>query len=82
MLMKLTHGICFVIFRQNNKSTKAAHKVSILSHFMRNVFCTKVFCTAFLWLQFGFVIFWCKNIGVKTARKIFMKLTTWVISLQ
>jgi len=29
-------------------------------------------------LQFGFVIFWCKNIGKKSARKMLMKLTLGV----
>jgi len=33
-----------------------------------------VFCAAFLYLQFGFVIFWRKNIGAKAARKMWMKL--------
>jgi len=35
-------------------------------------------CAAFLWLQFGFVIFWHKNIGAKAACKILMKLTAVV----
>ncbi len=39
-------------------------------------FCTKVFFAAFLELQFGFVIFWHKNIGAKAAYKMLMKLTT------
>ncbi len=38
-------------------------------------FCTKMFCVAFLKLQFGFVIFWQKNIGAKAALKILVKLT-------
>jgi len=41
-------------------------------------FWTKVLCTAFLQLQFGFVIFWQKNIGAKAACKLLMKLTTWL----
>jgi len=36
----------------------------------------KVFCEAFLYLQFGFVIYWQKNIGAKAAHKMLMKLTT------
>jgi hypothetical protein len=43
------------------------------------LFLIKVFCTAFLKLQFGFVIFWYKNIGAKAACKMLMKLTTGVI---
>jgi hypothetical protein len=35
----------------------------------------KVFCTAFMCLQFGFVIFWQKDFGAKAAHKILVKLT-------
>jgi len=35
-----------------------------------------VFCAAFLYLQFGFVIFRHKNIGAKAACEMFVKLTT------
>jgi len=48
----------------------------ISSTFYSRLFCTKVFFTAFLWLLFGFVIFWHKTIGAKAARKMLMKLTT------
>jgi len=51
-------------------------KVSISSTFYAQFFCTKVFCPAFIYLWFGFVIFWIKNIGPKAARKMLMKLTT------
>jgi len=34
-----------------------------------------VFGAAFLYLQFGFVIFWRNNFGTKAARKILVKLT-------
>jgi len=34
-----------------------------------------MFCAAFLKLQFGFVIFWQKNIGAKAACKMLMTLT-------
>jgi len=47
--------------------------VSISSTFYARLFCKKVFCTVFQ-LQFGFVIFWHKNIGAKAARKMLMKL--------
>ncbi len=36
----------------------------------------KVFCAAFTLLQFGFVIFWPKNICAKAAHKMLVKLTT------
>jgi len=49
--------------------------VSISSTFYTQLFCTKVFCAAFLLLQFGYVTFWHKNIGAKAAHKILIKLT-------
>jgi hypothetical protein len=36
---------------------------------------TKVLCTAFTCLQFGFVIFWRKDFGAKAAQKMLVKLT-------
>jgi hypothetical protein len=38
-------------------------------------FCTKVLCAAFLLLEFGFAIFWYKNICAKADRKMLMKFT-------
>jgi hypothetical protein len=35
----------------------------------------KVLCAFFLYIQFGFVIFWQKNIGAKAACKMLLKLT-------
>ncbi len=37
----------------------------------------KVFCAAFICLQFGFVIFWQKGFGTKAAHKILVKLTPY-----
>ncbi len=45
-------------------------------------FCMKVFCAAFLWLHYGFEIFWRKYIGTKAACRRLMKLTTCVNSHQ
>jgi len=36
---------------------------------------SKVLCAAFLYLQFGFVIFWRKDYGAKAAHKMLVKLT-------
>jgi hypothetical protein len=36
---------------------------------------TKFLCTAFKCLLFGFVIFWRKDFGAKTAHKMLVKLT-------
>jgi len=41
-------------------------------------FCIKEFQAAFFNSQFGFEIFWHKNIGAKAAHKMLMKLTTVV----
>jgi hypothetical protein len=35
----------------------------------------KVFCAAFMCLQFGYVIFWQKDFGAKAAHKMLVKLT-------
>jgi len=42
-----------------------ASQMSITSTFYVHILQTKVFCEALLELQFDFVIFWRKNIGVK-----------------
>jgi hypothetical protein len=49
--------------------------VSISPIFFISFFRTKVFCAAFMCLQFGFVIFWQKDFGAKAAHKMLMKLT-------
>jgi len=46
------------------------------------LFCAKVFCAAFVYLQFGFEIFWQKNTGKKAALKTLMKLTPVLTSIQ
>jgi len=51
------------------------HLVSISPIFYKQLFHTKVFCAAFMCLQFGFVIFWQKDFGAKAAHKILVKLT-------
>jgi len=52
--------------------------VSISPTFYEQLFLTKVFYAASLYLQFGFVFFWLKNIGTKAACKMLVKLTTGV----
>jgi hypothetical protein len=50
--------------------------VSISPIFFEELFRTKVFCAAFMCLQFGFVIFWQKDFGAKAAhKKMLVKLT-------
>jgi hypothetical protein len=39
------------------------------------LFHTKVFCAAFMYLQFEFVIFWQKDFSAKAALKMLVKLT-------
>ncbi len=36
----------------------------------------KVFCAAFFYLQFDYVIFWLNNIGAKAACKMLLELST------
>jgi hypothetical protein len=43
------------------------------------LFQTKVLCTPFMCLQFGFVIFWRKDFGAKAAHKMLVKLTAGVM---
>ncbi len=50
-------------------------QLSISSTFYVRHFHAKVFCTAFQCIQFGFVIFWHKNISTKATRKMLMNLT-------
>jgi hypothetical protein len=40
----------------------------------------KVFCKAFMCLQFGFEIVWQKDFGTKAAHKMLVKLTPVVYS--
>jgi hypothetical protein len=52
--------------------------VSILPIFYEQLFAffhMKVFCAAYMCLQFGFVIFWQKDFGAKAAHKMLVKLT-------
>ncbi len=50
-------------------------KVSISPIFCEQIFHMKVFCGAFMCLQFGFVNFWQKDFGAKAANKMLVKLT-------
>ncbi len=50
-------------------------KVSIPSTFYTLIFYTKVFCSAFLLLQFGFETFWHKKISATGVLKMLIKLT-------
>jgi hypothetical protein len=49
--------------------------VSISPIFYEQLFGMKVFCAAFMCLQFGFGIFWQKDYGTKAAHKMLVKLT-------
>jgi len=50
-------------------------QVSISPTFYEQLFPAKVFFETFIYLQFGFVIFWKNNIGAKSAHKLLVKLT-------
>jgi hypothetical protein len=59
-----------------NIGTKLCHnQVSISPIFYEQLFHMKVFCTAFMCLQLGFVIFWRKDFGTKAAHKMLVKMT-------
>jgi hypothetical protein len=45
------------------------------TNFLLAAFYTKVFCAAFMYLQFGFVIILVKGFGCKAAHKMLVKLT-------
>ena len=64
-------GICMF----NQECNRKKGQVSILPAFYDQLFCTKVFWAAFLWLQLRFVIFCWKEIRKKAARKMLVKLT-------
>jgi hypothetical protein len=54
--------------------------VSISPIFYEQLFHKKVFCTAFMCLQFGFVNFWQKDFAAKAAHKMLVKFDTrWQI---
>jgi hypothetical protein len=45
------------------------------TNILRAAFSFKSFCAAFMFLQFGFVIFWQKDFGTKSDHKMLVKLT-------
>ncbi len=51
-------------------------QMPISTAFYEQLFCTKVFGTAFMCSQFGFVIFWWKDIGAKVDHNMLLKLTS------
>ena len=55
-------------------SETQASQVSISPAFYEQLFRKKVFCAAFMCLQFGLVIFWRKDFGAKAAYKMLVKL--------
>jgi len=46
---------------------KLQYLMAISPIFYEQLFCMKVFCAAFMCLQFGFVIFWRKDFGAKAS---------------
>jgi len=55
--------------------------LSISPIFYDQLFRTKVFHATFMYLQFGFVIFWRKDFGKKAAHKMLVKLTPEAVFL-
>ena len=50
-------------------------RLPIVTTFYDQLFYMQVLCAAFMCLQFGFVIFWQKEISIKAAHKMLVKLT-------
>ncbi len=66
-------SFCQKITNPNCKHIKAVQRtlvwLSISPIFYKQLFHSKVLCTPFVCLQFGFVIFWRKDLGAKAAHK-------------
>ncbi len=77
-----TKSFCQKITNPNFKHIKVAQRalvwLSIAPLFYEQLFHTKVLYTAFVCLQFGFLIFWQKDFGAKAAHKMLVKLTPGV----
>jgi hypothetical protein len=54
--------------------------VNVINVF-EQLFCMKVFCATFLYLQFGIVIFWQDDFVEKAARKMLIKLVPVVLQV-
>ena len=65
----------FLIFSTSYTIVSDFHWVNF-TNILQAVFCMKVLCAAFMCLQFGFVIFWQKEIDAKAACKMSVKLAT------
>ncbi len=50
--------------------------VNFIKILLAAFFSTEVFFAAFIYVEFGFVIYWPKNLGAKAARKMLVKSTT------
>ncbi len=71
----MTKNECFLkIFKKTFHKTLSmkTDQASISPIFYEQLFHTKVFCAAFMYLQFGFVIFWQNDFG---THKMLVKLT-------
>ena len=65
----------FLIFSTSYTIVSDFHWVNF-TNILQAVFCMKVLCAAFMCLQFGFAIFWQKEIDAKAACKMSVKLAT------
>jgi hypothetical protein len=66
----MTAGAFALFVERLVKLTQGVNLINILC----KTFCMKVFCTAFLKLQFGFVIYNNNNIGANAAHKMCCKI--------
>jgi hypothetical protein len=67
--------------RERGRHKSTINRLAVLppgvnfTNILQAAFLYKVFCAAFMCLQFGFVIFWQKDIGTKAAHKMLVKLS-------
>jgi len=84
MRIESIQKIIFTIFSFRPSNTRIKRQVtgnriqvSISSTFDELIFRAIVLCKDFLYLRFGFVTFWSKNICRKVASKMLMKLSSF-----
>jgi hypothetical protein len=78
MIRQSKYLLGYFLRTHNKRFERSVNKdvlVSISPIFYALLFHVKVFCAAFMCLQFGFVIFGQMDFGAKAAHKMLVKLT-------
>ena len=71
-----TNHFRYILLENYTAAAAAAEHLSFSPTFYEQLFCTKVFWAAFLYLGLRFVFFCWKEIGAKASCKMLVKLTT------